>query len=623
MPSAKCRPFSVILGSKTVTIETVMNYLKSVSETNKPWFANFFNRISAPVADGKNGVEIDRKVTWDINKLKNQDLDAFKAMASSKWHQAYEKLNALPETKDRQWLKLYVRKQLDDETVANELAEVRYTRDRCLESPIADFTMSSLLFDLDRRQSAILATSFLKYCATHEAKVSILPAYWITDAFELLKEIAGCFKLDKDLETNSPSDVKKLMLCVDDPAVYSTNDRTRAYQFRDLIGAEEFKLHCFAALRDVSFYYNGLSYSRLNLCITGGTGSGKSTLAFKYATSIESYTGGRCKIMTASVLASEGLQELQSHVQDKKAVLVIDDLDQLDMNCRNELRLLQYLAHQMSSNQGLVVILTGSPEGIQKVFEKAQIGHHFPKKIQIKDLTNEELAEAAVQYCKKADMEIATEDLNLLVDRLGRMRDYTSGAFANFHSLYAALNQGIHRLFARLPADDAAKLEAGYTTECASLLKMTSGDVNSVHSLSTLDEIPAWQELQQMVGLESVKENLRRLYNIVKTNKERQRMQMPPLKVSMNRLFLGNPGTGKTTVARLYGLILKDLGLLSKGELITKKPADFIGQHLGQSESQTKSILRETVGNVLVIDEAYGLYGGGKRMHCFMSAHIA
>ena len=72
-------------------------------------------------------------------------------------------------------------------------------------------------------------------------------------------------------------------------------------------------------------------------------------------------------------------------------------------------------------------------------------------------------------------------------------------------------------------------------------------------------------------------------------------------------VFIGNPGTGKTTVAKLYGCILKHLGILSKGELISKSTSDFIGSALGQSENQTKAILSASEGCVLLIDEAYGL----------------
>ena len=82
---------------------------------------------------------------------------------------------------------------------------------------------------------------------------------------------------------------------------------------------------------------------------------------------------------------------------------------------------------------------------------------------------------------------------------------------------------------------------------------------------------------------------------------------MPTAEVSLNRIFLGNPGTGKTTVARLYGQILKSLGLLSVGEVVLATPSDLIGSALGQSEEKTNALLDKSQGCVLVIDEAYGL----------------
>ncbi|KAA8572099.1 hypothetical protein EYC84_002022 [Monilinia fructicola] len=103
---------------------------------------------------------------------------------------------------------------------------------------------------------------------------------------------------------------------------------------------------------------------------------------------------------------------------------------------------------------------------------------------------------------------------------------------------------------------------------------------------------------------------------MIKTNYARELRNLPPINTSLNRVFLGSPGTGKTTVAKLYGRILSDLGLLSNGEVVIKNPADFIGSAMGQSEENTKNILASTVGKVLIIDEAYMLYsssdkGGG------------
>ena len=122
-----------------------------------------------------------------------------------------------------------------------------------------------------------------------------------------------------------------------------------------------------------------------------------------------------------------------------------------------------------------------------------------------------------------------------------------------------------------------------------------------------LERCSAWGELLAMEGLVEVKQAVKELLQLVVLNADREDAEKPMLDVNLNRVFLGNPGTGKTTVARLYAQILKDLGLLSKGEVILKNPSDFVGSALGQSEERTRAVIESAAGSVLVIDEAYGL----------------
>ncbi|KAF2234029.1 hypothetical protein EV356DRAFT_577170 [Viridothelium virens] len=135
------------------------------------------------------------------------------------------------------------------------------------------------------------------------------------------------------------------------------------------------------------------------------------------------------------------------------------------------------------------------------------------------------------------------------------------------------------------------------------------GPVPNIESLQS----PAWNELLGMVGLEAVKSSIRSFSYSLGYDYYRELDGKKPLQVGLSRLFIGPPGTGKTTVARLYGRILADLGLLSSGELIVKSGADFIGEYIGHSASQAQSILEEARGNVLLIDEAYML--DAKRNH--------
>ncbi|KAI9706983.1 MAG: hypothetical protein M1820_004571 [Bogoriella megaspora] len=125
----------------------------------------------------------------------------------------------------------------------------------------------------------------------------------------------------------------------------------------------------------------------------------------------------------------------------------------------------------------------------------------------------------------------------------------------------------------------------------------------------SVDAFPsdAWNELQSMIGLQAVKSSIRSLLNRSVYNYYREVQGQEPLQSGLSQIFIGPPGTGKTTVAKLYGRVLADLHLLSSGELIVKSAADFIGPYVGHSCSQTLAIMKEARGNVLLIDEAYML----------------
>ncbi|KAJ1328245.1 stage V sporulation protein K [Microdochium nivale] len=114
-----------------------------------------------------------------------------------------------------------------------------------------------------------------------------------------------------------------------------------------------------------------------------------------------------------------------------------------------------------------------------------------------------------------------------------------------------------------------------------------------------------WEELQRMVGMENVKTSLQHLFNGELFNYWREVNGQEALPASLSRIFLGPPGTGKTTVAKLYGKTLAKLGSLSKGDLVIRNASEFIKPNIGDSAKTTKQILKEASGCVLLIDEAY------------------
>ncbi|RXW16619.1 hypothetical protein EST38_g9234 [Candolleomyces aberdarensis] len=364
---------------------------------------------------------------------------------------------------------------------------------------------------------------------------------------------------------------------------------------------------------------SSLAKERFNISFLGNPGTGKTTVARHYSTFLSSVgviPGKEFVETTGSRLGYEGVQGAEKMLKDVlKAgggTIFIDEAYQLtNGNNASGPQVLDFLLTEMENNVGKIVfIVAGYSKEMETFFEhNPGLQSRVPYKIKFDDYTDEELMdmfENLILSTYKYQMQVEDGYRGLYsrvaIRRLGRRRG--APGFGNARDLQI--------FFAKVRERQATRLnEERRDGKQPNDFLLTKEDLIGPDPSIAIKKSKAWGKLQGMIGLKSVKETVSNIVDSIQENYQRELDEVKPLAFSLNRVFLGPPGTGKTTVAGLYGQILADLSLLSKGEVVVKNPADFVGAVLGESEKKTKGILSNSIGKVLVIDEAYMLYGGG------------
>lgn len=121
------------------------------------------------------------------------------------------------------------------------------------------------------------------------------------------------------------------------------------------------------------------------------------------------------------------------------------------------------------------------------------------------------------------------------------------------------------------------------------------------------------EELDALIGLADVKKLISEVYAFVEIQKRRQKEKLINDPQVLHMIFRGNPGTGKTTMARIIGKLFKAMGILPKGHLVEVERADLVGEYIGHTAQKTREMLKKARGGVMFIDEAYSLARGGEK----------
>ena len=160
-------------------------------------------------------------------------------------------------------------------------------------------------------------------------------------------------------------------------------------------------------------------------------------------------------------------------------------------------------------------------------------------------------------------------------------------------------------VFFPLHIDDDKDKAGGKSSEIG---QADPAPVPAPENKETVEEVLA--ELDGLVGLEGVKAEVHRLVNLVKVNEARRKqgLKVPPMTYHM--VFTGNPGTGKTTVARLIARVFRCLGIVSKGQLVETDRSGLVGRYAGETAVKTGAKIDQAIGGILFVDEAYQLASG-------------
>ncbi|RYP33869.1 hypothetical protein DL768_011074 [Monosporascus sp. mg162] len=321
--------------------------------------------------------------------------------------------------------------------------------------------------------------------------------------------------------------------------------------------------------------------------------------------------------ITGSGLANEGVagakKMIDGLVKAGGGVFFIDEAYQLASgNNYGGKNVLDFILAEIEDRRGTIAfIFAGYVKEMEKFFEhNPGFDSRMPHRLTFADYSDQELltmlnAMVERRYGGRAALEDGGYGLyaRILIKRLGRRRG-TEG-YGNARALENVWAQVTERQASRLRKERVA---GGSPND----LLFTKEDLIGCEPSGAIKDSAAWKELQSLIGLERVKNSVKALVDAIQRNYHRELKELEPLGFTLHRVFLGSPGTGKTTVAKLYGSILADMGLLSKREVVVKNPSDFVGAAIGQSEENTKKILKAAAGKVLVIDEAYGLDAGGR-----------
>lgn len=251
-----------------------------------------------------------------------------------------------------------------------------------------------------------------------------------------------------------------------------------------------------------------------------------------------------------------------------------------------------------------MLVLTGEPQGMESLLAAyPELREHFQEPIYMEDFKPEELYRIVDRCCDERDVHLAPQAKKKLEMLLLHKYNQRGPNFENARFVQRLFDEKIiPAMYKRIAdsedpevADDLGLVVA----ESIPSINGSSGD--------------GMAELDELIGLARIKTRVKDYLNAVRLASRRMELGLPTSMPRLHMAFLGNPGTGKTTVAEIIGKVFAEWGILSVGRVIRTEKSQMVGQYIGETEYKMNNLLARARGNILFIDEAYQLAEGGER----------
>lgn len=358
-----------------------------------------------------------------------------------------------------------------------------------------------------------------------------------------------------------------------------------------------------------------------HLVFTGNPGTGKTTVAriigkiyhglglLKSDKVIEVDRSG----LVAGYMGQTALKTQDKIKQAMDGVLFIDEAYSLVDRDGFGQETIDVLLKAMEDNRDrLAVIVAGYTKQMHQFINSNQgLQSRFTRYIEFEDYQPQEMFEIFEGMMEKYHLKLseqAHKKLNEVIRVIYENRDEYFGNARQIRTLFESVVQQQALRLSSNPELDLGLIEVADIKEVLPSLKIAALSEDDVKA-RVLEQ--ALQELDAMIGLAAVKAEVHKLVSLIKTQRIRGEQGYATTMPSLHLVFTGNPGTGKTTVARLIGRIYYGLGLLNTDRVVETDRGDLVAGYIGQTALKTQDKIQEAMNGILFVDEAYSLVGRG------------